>query len=66
MAENSVEGLREVNTRAQVAAFLNVDPKTVSREIQRGNMKCMHVGRAIRITRQQVAAYMARQGARDE
>ena len=58
----NLEGLKDVNTRKEVACFFGVDPKTVSREIQRGKLKCIHVGRSIRITKQQVASYMVQQG----
>ena len=57
----TLEGLREVNTRKETAEFFGVDPKTISREIQRGKLGCIHVGRSIRITRQQIAEYIAQQ-----
>ena len=58
----NLEGLKDVNTRKETAEYFGVDPKTISREIQRGNLKCIHVGRSIRITRQQIATYIVQQG----
>ena len=64
MADNTfvLEGVKDVNTRKETAEYFGVDPKTISREIQRGKLKCIHVGRSIRITRQQIAAYVVQQG----
>lgn len=51
-------GLPDVMDRRRVADVLGVDPKTVSREIQRGRMRCIHVGRSVRITKQQLLEYV--------
>lgn len=47
-------------SRKEVAAMLGVDPKTVSREIRRGNLRAFRVGRAVRISRKALVDYMDR------
>ena len=44
--------------RKQAAELLGVDVKTISREIQRGKLKCFHVGRNVRITREALIEYV--------
>ena len=46
------------SSRKQVAELFGCDVKTISREIQRGNLKCFHVGRNVRISREHVIEYM--------
>ena len=40
------------------ADYLGVDRKTLYREIQRGRLRCFHVGAQIRITEEQLIEYM--------
>ena len=47
-----------VMERKTVAELMGVDVKTVSREIQRGRLKCFHVGRSVRITRDALIEYV--------
>jgi excisionase family DNA binding protein len=42
----------------EFAAFLGVAPLTVSREIKRGNLGAVHVGRRVRITPAAAEAYL--------
>lgn len=51
-------------TVEQVADAFNVDPKTIRRLIWKGEMGCVRVGRAVRVTREQLDAYLAKGGAR--
>lgn len=41
-----------------VAELLGVNAKTVRREIERGKLACFHVGARVRITKQQLIAYV--------
>lgn len=45
-------------TREQAAEITGTNPKTISREIQRGNLRAFHVGRAIRISHSALLEYM--------
>jgi len=47
-----------VMERKVAAELLGVDVKTISREIQRGKLKCFHVGRNVRITRDALIEYV--------
>ena len=55
---------REAYTREEVAQMLGVNPRTVTREIQRGNLKAFNVGRAVRITRRALMEFMGEGGQR--
>lgn len=46
---------------AEVAQQWGVHPRTVYREIERGALGCFYVGRAVRVTAEQLEAYIARQ-----
>lgn len=46
----------------QLADAWQVDPKTVRRLIWKGELGCVHIGRAVRITREQLDAYLGREG----
>ena len=57
--DNSLYGDIPVSSsRKQVAELLGCDVKTISREIQRGKLKCFHVGRNVRISRKHIIEYM--------
>jgi excisionase family DNA binding protein len=47
----------------EFAAYLSVAPLTVRREIKRGNLGAVHVGRSVRITPANVAAYLKKRSA---
>jgi excisionase family DNA binding protein len=51
-------------TREQVAAALNVHPSTIDRAMARGELSCVHVGRAVRIPRTAVRSWLGRQEVR--
>lgn len=59
--EQSVElfaDLPDVNRVGGVADALLVDKQTIYREISRGRLGCIHVGRALRVTKQQLLQYV--------
>lgn len=43
-----------------VAQAMGVHPRTIYREIAKGNLRCIRVGRAIRVTDEQLADYLKR------
>lgn len=43
-----------------IAASLDVHPKTLYRAIERGELGCLRIGRAIRVTRDQLDRYLRR------
>ena len=45
-------------TPDELAALWHVNSKTIYREIERGRLHCLRVGRSIRFTREQVREYM--------
>ena len=45
----------------QVAELLGVVPMTIRREIQRGCLECIHVGRSVRITKTALLRYVEEQ-----
>jgi len=51
--------LPEMVSVPRVADALGVCERTVRREIAKGRLGCVHIGRAVRITRDQLAAYVA-------
>ena len=48
----------DVLSKKQVSALLQVDPKTIEREIARGRLGCIRVGRCVRITKSQLLDYV--------
>ena len=45
-------------TPDELAALWHVNSKTIYREIERGRLHCLRVGRSIRFTREQVREHM--------
>ena len=45
----------------QVADLLGVAPATIRREISRGSLECIHVGRSVRITKTALLKYVEEQ-----
>jgi excisionase family DNA binding protein len=45
-------------TPDELAALWHVNSKTIYREIERGRLHCLRVGRSIRFTREQVREYV--------
>lgn len=45
----------------QVAQLLGAVPAMVRREIQRGSLECIHVGRSVRITKTALLRYVGEQ-----
>lgn len=59
MSESTrTDGLR-VHTVGEVAKLLGTCTRTVYREIQSGNLRCLRIGRAIRVTDSQLTEYLA-------
>ena len=54
----------DVNSVPQVADALGVCAQTVRRLIASGELGCVHVGRAVRVTRQQMIDFVTRQEVR--
>ena len=54
------EDTRPMLTPAQVAELANVSRKTVYREIDRGELPALHVGRQLRIARADLGRYLGR------
>lgn len=52
--------LMEWRTRKQVADLMNVSPQTVTREILRGNLQAVKVGRQYRIPDASLREYVKR------
>lgn len=44
--------------RQHAASLLGVNPKTIDREIRAGRLRCFHVGRSVRITKQALIDYV--------
>ncbi|MBE6464436.1 MAG: helix-turn-helix domain-containing protein [Eggerthellaceae bacterium] len=51
--------LPELVSISRAADALGVCEKTVRREISEGRLGCIHIGRSVRITRNQLEAYVA-------
>ena len=51
--------LPELVSVPRAADALGVCDRTIRREIARGRLGCVHIGRAVRITRDQLTAYVA-------
>lgn len=51
--------LPELVSVPRAADALGVCDRTIRREIAKGRLGCVHVGRAVRITRDQLTAYVA-------
>lgn len=47
----------------KVAELLAVSPKTIYRLVSNGELGCIRVGRAVRVTESQLNDYVARRGA---
>lgn len=56
------EGLPEVVSVPRAADALGVCDRTICREIAAGRLSCIHVGRAVRITRDQLSRYVVENG----
>ena len=52
------DGEPDVMNVPQVARLLGVNPQTVRREIARGRLECVHVGKAVRVTKKQLLEYV--------
>lgn len=63
-SESTFDGLNEVLTVSEVADFLRVTSRTVYQEIETGCLGCFRVGRAIRVTRDQLEQYVMGNDAR--
>ena len=48
----------DMMTRKQAAEALQVDPKTVSRLIDRGELRAIHIGRNVRIPKTYLLEYV--------
>ena len=57
--------LPDMNSVPQVAEAWGVCPKTIRRLIARGELGCVHVGRSVRVTRQQMLDFVNRGGAHE-
>ena len=55
------EGLKNINTRKEVAEYLGVTTKTIDREIERGRLRAFRVGSRVRIGIEQVREYIESQ-----
>lgn len=65
MAESQAtlfDGLPEVVTVPRAADALGVCDRTIRREIAAGRLSCIHVGRSVRITRDQLSRYVMENG----
>ena len=56
-------GVKDVNTVPAVAEAFGVCAQTVRRLIASGELACVHIGRAVRVTKVQMLDYMERQEA---
>lgn len=59
MSESTRTDNMKSNTVKEIAERLGTCTRTVYREIQNGNLRCLRIGRAIRVTDAQLAAYVA-------
>ena len=55
----------EVLTVSKVGELPDVHPQTVRREIARGKLGCIHVGKAVRVTKRQLLQYVGEVDADD-
>lgn len=56
-------GVKDVNTVPEVAEAFGVCAQTVRRLIASGELDCVHIGRAVRVTKIQMLDFMERQEA---
>lgn len=59
------DSVPDVLTRQGIAQILNVNVRTVSREIARGRLGCFRVGRSVRVTKEQLLTYIEEATAND-
>lgn len=59
MCESTSTNSMRSHTVKEIAERLGTCQRTVYREIQSGNLRCLRIGRAIRITDSQLAEYVA-------
>lgn len=59
MSESTNAEVTRGRTVKEVAERLGVCTRLVYNEIANGNLRCLHIGRAIRVTDAQLAAYVA-------
>ena len=55
-------GVKDLNNVNECAEVFGVHPMTVRRLIQRGELECVHIGKSVRITRQQMIEFIESQG----
>lgn len=55
-------GVKDVNTVSEVAEAFGVCTQTIRRLIASGELQSVHVGRAVRVTRQAMIDYFVSQG----
>lgn len=53
----AIEGLEMMYTPAQIAAVYQLHPRTISREIQRGNLRAESIGGELRIPASALVAW---------
>ena len=51
----------DMNTIPQVARVFGVCPQTIRNLIARGDLNCVHVGRAVRVTKKAMVEFIAAQ-----
>jgi excisionase family DNA binding protein len=61
-----VSPVGQVYTTAQVATILQVHRRTIERLIAQGQMQAIHVGRRLRVTAQQLQAFLTHQDTTDQ
>lgn len=59
------DAVPDVLTKQGIAQLLKVNVRTVSREIARGRLGCFRVGRSVRVTKEQLLAYIEEATAND-
>lgn len=59
MSESTRTDNMKSSTVKEIAERLGTCTRTVYREIQNGNLRCLRIGRAIRVTDAQLAEYVA-------
>jgi excisionase family DNA binding protein len=59
----TAEDARPMLTPAEIAELANVSRRTVYREIERGSLPALHVGRLLRIDPDEFRHYLARERA---
>jgi len=61
-----METTKELFNKRELSAYLRVSQNTVNREMTRGNLEYVKVGKSVRFTREQIVNYISKNSNRGE